>query len=461
MSGPTRPEGLRESVVARLVAEVGEAHVLIDPELTAGFATDWTGRFRGSTPAVVRPGTTAEVAAVLSICDREGVAVVPQGGNTGLVGGGVPTNGEVVLSLARLDGLGSVDRDAAQVTAGAGVTLTSLQDRARGAGLAYGVDLASRDTATVGGTVATNAGGTHVLRWGDTRRQLVGIEVVLAGGRVVRHMGGLVKDNTGYDVAGLICGSEGTLGVVTAARLRLVPRFEHRVVSLVAVDGIAAAVEIVTRLRIAVPELDAAEVFLADGLGLVCASEGLTPPFGASWPAYVLVEASAHHDTTEALASAIDAWGGARDAAVASDERGRARLWAYRELHTSAINRLGVPHKLDVALPHGGLAAFAAEVPHRVHAVAPGARVWLFGHVGDGNLHVNVTGVEPGDPDLDGAVFELVAAMGGSISAEHGIGTAKKRWLALSRAPEEIAAFRAIKSALDPNGILNPNALLP
>jgi hypothetical protein len=203
---------------------VGGRHVLTDAETVASYATDWTGRFVGHARLVVRPGSTEEVAAVLARCDDARVAIVPQGGNTGLVGGGVPLAGEVVLSLRRLDRLDPVDEAASQVTVGAGVTLAALQEHARASGLAYAVDLAARDTATVGGTVATNAGGLHVLRYGGTRRQVAGIEAVRADGAVLRHLSGLEKDNTGYDLAGLLCGSEGTLAVVTAVRLRLVSR---------------------------------------------------------------------------------------------------------------------------------------------------------------------------------------------------------------------------------------------
>src|SRR5262245_52396678 len=215
-----------------LEAIVGARHVLRG-ELTAGYVEDWTRRFRGTTPAVVRPGDTAEVARVLARCHDARIAVVPQGGNTGLVGGATPLEGEVVLSLARLDGLGEVDRAAAQVTAGAGVTLAALHAAAATAGLRYGVDLAARETATVGGMVATNAGGVHVIAHGATRAQLRGLEAVLADGSVVTRLGGVEKDNTGYDLASLLCGSEGTLGVVTAARVRLLPTPRHTVTALV------------------------------------------------------------------------------------------------------------------------------------------------------------------------------------------------------------------------------------
>jgi FAD/FMN-containing dehydrogenase len=458
MSSP-RPS-LPSAVLEALERVVGADHVVVEPDRMATHEVDWTGRFRGATPAVVRPADTAEVAGVLAVCDEARVAVVPQGGNTGLVGGGVPLHGEVVLSLRRLDGLGPVDDVAAQVTAGAGVTLEGLRDHVVGHGLSYGVDLAARGSATVGGTVATNAGGVHVLRWGATRRQVVGIEAVTAGGRVLRHLGGLVKDNTGYDLAGLLCGSEGTLAVVTAARLALVPRHEARVVALCAFDDVASAVGVTVAVRRRVGSLDAAELFLADGLDLVCEATGRSHPFAGRHPVYVLFEASADADPTTALAAALGDHDGVLDVAVASDSGRRDDLWAYREEHTLAINALGPPHKLDVTLPLGELARFVEAVPDVVAAVAPAAHCWLFGHVGDGNVHVNVTGVDPDDESVDDAVLRLVVAFGGSISAEHGIGTAKRRWLPLQRSPEELAIFRAVKAAFDPNGILNPNVLL-
>jgi len=247
--GPLATDG---AAVDELRQVVG-AGLVLDPEIVASFTTDWTGRFEGATRAVVRPASTAEVAGVIDVCRRHGIALVPQGGNTGLVGGSVPLHGEVVLSLRGLDDLGPVDEAAGQVTAGAGVTLADLQTTADAAGWAYGVDLASRQSATVGGTVATDAGGIHVLRYGDTRAQLLGVEAVLGTGAVVSHLGGLVKDTTGYHLPGLLCGSEGTLAVVTAARLRLVPPTPERTTALLAFDSAADAVAAAVVLRRALP----------------------------------------------------------------------------------------------------------------------------------------------------------------------------------------------------------------
>ena len=453
---PTLPRRVHE----QLVEVVGVDHVLDDPEVVRGNEVDWTGRFEGVTPAVVRPADTAEVADVLAVCHRAGTAVVPQGGNTGLVGGGVPLGGELVLSLTRLDELGPVEVLAAQVTAGAGVTIGALHRHVAGSGLAYGVDLAARDSATVGGTIATNAGGVHVLRWGSTRRQVVGIEAVTADGRVLRHLDGLVKDNTGYDLAGLLCGSEGTLAVVTAARLALVPDRGAPVVALCAFADVAAAVAATADVRRRLESLDAAELFLADGLALVREVTGRAAPFPVDHPVFVLFEASGGGDQVDALAAALGDRPDVLDVAVAVDGGRREELWALREEHTSAIGALGPPHKLDVTLPLGELAAFVDAVPDVVRAVDPDARTWLFGHLGDGNIHVNVTGLARDDERVDDAVLSLVVSRGGSISAEHGIGRAKRRWLPLQRSAAELDTFRAIKAAFDPAGILNPNVLI-
>ena len=345
--------------------------MLSDPDVVAGQVRDWTGRFVGSTPAVVRPGSVDEVAAVLRLCADAGAAVVPQGGNTGLVGGSVPLRGEIVLDVRRLDRLGPVDGRAGQVTAQAGVTLARLHDHAHGAGWDYGVDLSARGTATVGGTVATNAGGIHVLRYGATRRQLLGVEAVFADGRVMRRLDGLEKDNTGYDLSGLLCGSEGTLAVITAARLRLVPRPAHVVVALLAFAGVEPALDAVGALRRDLDSLRAVELFEQRGLDLVCDRLGLAQPFRARHEVYVLVEAAAGLDPTPELAGAIDELAGVADVAVAADDRVARELWRYREAHTEAINLLGPPHKLDVTLPADELARFSVEVRERVASVAP------------------------------------------------------------------------------------------
>ena len=447
-----------DPLAARLVAIVGAAHVLLDADLRATYETDWTRRFSGTARLVVRPASTQEAAAVLRECAAAGVAVVPQGGNTGLVGGGVPRGGEVVLSTRRMQELGPVDTVAGEVIAGAGVTLAQLNAHVRPHGLRLGVDLASRDSATLGGMGATNAGGINVLRHGMMRAQVAGLEAVLADGRVVSRLTGLKRDNTGYDLVGLLAGSEGTLALITRLRLRLVPSFPKVAVVLMGMADVATAVEVAAAVRASLPSLNAAETFFAPGLELVRRHTGLPAPFATAYPVYLLLEAADLVDPAPALAGAL-AHVDAPDSAFATEPRERARLWAYRERHTEAISKEGVPHKLDVALPLSVLSEFVERVGRAVTDADLGARAILFGHIADGNLHVNVLGPEPDDERVDEAVLRLVAEMGGSISAEHGIGVAKTRWLHLTRSAADIAAMKAVKAALDPAGTLNPGVI--
>ena len=440
---------------------LGEAAVLVDPEVTASYVTDWTGRYSGATPAVLRPGSTEDVREVVALARRHRVALVPQGGCTGLVAGSVPLAGEVVVSTTRLATLSPVDTLAGQVTAGAGVTLAALSRHAASAGLAFAVDLAARDSATVGGMVATNAGGLHVVRHGPMRAQVVGVEAVLGTGRVVSRLGGLVKDNTGYDLAQLLCGSEGTLGIVTAARLRLVPPPAHVVAALVALAAVADAVALAGELRRHVPGVQALELMTGPGMALVARYLGLSPPLAPDAGAYLLVEVGSATDPVAELAAAVAGAPGVHDAAVATEAADRTRLWRWREAHSEAGGSLGVVHKLDVTLPAAELARFCADVTARVAAARPAATTLLFGHVGDGNVHVNVVGPVADDETVDDLVLDLVVERGGSISAEHGIGTLKRRWLPRDRSPDEVATMAAVKAALDPDGILNPGALLP
>jgi FAD/FMN-containing dehydrogenase len=443
-------------------AALGDAQVLTDPDVTGSYATDWTGRWRAATPAVVRPGATGDVAEVVALARRHRVPLVPQGGNTGLVAGGVPHAGEVVVSLRRLDGLGAVDAAAGQVTAGAGVTLSALANHAAAAGLAFGVDLGARDSATIGGMVATNAGGIHVVRHGPMRAQVVGVEAVLGTGAVVSRLGGLVKDNTGYDLAQLLCGSEGTLGIVTAARLRLVGRPTTVVAALVGLGTVAEAVDLAAAVRAGVPDVAALELMTGPGLVVVAGYLGATPPVPAAAGAALLVEvATTGSDPVPGLAAVVDGAPGVLDAAVASEPADLARLWRWREAHSEAGSALGVVHKLDVTLPAAAIAEFCGAVTDAVAAARPDATTLLFGHVGDGNVHVNVIGPPAGDEAVDDLVLGLVVARGGSISAEHGIGALKRRWLARDRSPAEVAAMRAVKDALDPDAILNPGVLFP
>lgn len=444
-----------------LVPIVGAENVLRDPEVLAGYAIDWTRRVQGAPSAVVRPGSTAEVAAVLAWADARTLAVVPQGGNTGLVGGAIASAGQLCLQLTRLDALEPVDVLSAQVTVGAGVTLDALQLAARRVGLRFPVDLAARSAATVGGMVATNAGGLHVIRHGPMRAQVVGIEAVLANGTVIGDLRGLLKDNTGYHFPSLLCGSEGTLAVITRVRVQLVAPDAEQAVALLAFDSADDALAAAAALRHALADVSAIELVLADGVDLVCRSFELAPPFDPPAAVLLLVEASGPAGVLERFAAAVASLTGVLDAKVADDAERSAALWRYRERHTEAIALLGVTHKLDVTLPLRRLAGFLSEVRALIERERPEASLWLFGHAGDGNVHVNITGVAADDEEIDGQVLELVARSGGSISAEHGIGRTKRAFLHLNRTDGEIATMRAIKHALDRNGTLSPGVLLP
>jgi len=448
-----------DSLARSLAAIVGPDHVLTEPDLLASYETDWTRRFSGRARLVVRPASTEEASAVMKACAAAEVSVIPQGGNTGLVGGSVPRGGEVVISLLRLDRLEPVDTVAGQVTAEAGVTIARLQDHVRDAGWLYPVDLASRDSATVGGTIATNAGGIRVLRYGPTRAQVAGIECVLPNGEIISRMSGLTKDNTGYDLAGLFTGSEGTLGIVTKARLKLSPPMPARTAALLALRDTAAGLSLLQRLREALPSLEAIEAFYEEGLRLVCGHTGLPRPFAGGHGCYLLVECAAREDPGMDLAAALAVAPEVVDSVMGIERPQRDRIWRYREAHTESISAAGVPHKLDVTLPLGRMAAFEAEVRQCVADAVPGARAILFGHLGDGNLHVNVLGPAAEDERADDAVLRLAASYGGSISAEHGIGVAKAPWLHLTRSEADIAAMRAIKHALDPGGMMNPGVI--
>jgi FAD/FMN-containing dehydrogenase len=435
---------------------VGAQHVIDDPEVMERYVVDWTGRFRGTALAVVRPATTAEVAAVVQWCNDNAVGVVPQGGNTGLVGGAVPLAGEIVLSLERMTKLDSVNVLAGQVTVDAGVTLSAVQTAARAARWEYGVNIAARDSATIGGNVATNAGGLRVMRYGDTRRQLTGVEFVTGMGEVITDLSGTLRDNTGYHMPSLVCGSEGTLGVVTRARLRLVAPMPERATALLRFARPRDASVAAETLRRTLPSAESVELFFEVGVRLVCDAFKVAPPFEEVKGGYVLVEAADVTDPTPGLQAAVEALAGVADVAVAIDGARRAALWNHRELHTEAISRAGIPHKLDVAVPPGSLADFLDALP----AVAAGARVIPFGHAGEGAVHVNLLGPAPDDESIDDAVLRLVAEFRGSISAEHGIGRAKARWLDLAYDANELALRRRIKAAFDPNGIMNPGVLL-
>jgi FAD/FMN-containing dehydrogenase len=436
----------------------GARHVLSDPELTASYERDYTGRYEGRARLVVRPGDTAEVARIMAACAQHEAAIVPQGGNTGLVGASVPRAREVVVSLQRINEIGDVDTAVGQVTVGAGATLAALQQAARGAGEDAGLDFAARDSCTVGGVVACDAGGARALRHGTARAHVAGLEAVLADGSVVSRLAGLRKDNAGYDLPALLVGSEGTLGIITRVRWRLTPWLPSRVAALVPLGSAREAGELLAALRAHAPSLESCDFFLDDGLQLVLDHQRRESPLRTRAPFYVLTECAARSDPTEELAQALE-HAGIDDALVADDTTSREGLWALREGHTEAINAAGIPHKLDVGIPLHQLDRFLDEVPDAV-TTAGGDRAILFGHLGDGNVHVNVLAEDPDDPRVDDAVLELALACGGTISAEHGVGVAKARWLQRARGAAEVAAMRAIKRALDPSNLLNPGAVL-
>ena len=452
---------INNALFQQFEAIVGSPHALHQDELVASYTTDWTGRFQGSTPLVLRPGTTEEVAAIVRVASDAEIALVPQGGNTGLVGGSVPLRGEVVLSLLRLNACEPVDILAQQVTLEAGVTLAQAQSHVSPFDLAVGVDLAARDSCTIGGMIATNAGGINVLRYGSMRDQLLGVEAVMADGSVISHLEGLEKDNTGYHLPGLLAGSEGSLAVITKARLRLHPHLEERCSAMLAFNSVQDAVKATAQLRRSVLDLQAVEVIFREAMELVSAHISTSIPIGSDGSAWLLVEAASSSDPTDQLADAIDQLGAlVSDVAVGRDSTSRAGLWQFREKITEAIATQGTPHKLDVTLPASQLAEFVSKIPEIINGVDNRATAVMFGH---GNVHVNVLGeggLEPHE-DVESAVLSYVAQLGGSISAEHGIGTAKKEFLHLNRSSDEVAIFRAIKSSFDPKGTLSPNTLIP
>jgi FAD/FMN-containing dehydrogenase len=452
--------GVSEALLSELEVIVDERDVLVDAELRSGYEVDWTGRWRGSCLAVVRPGDATQVAAVLRACGDHGVAVVPQGGNTGLVGGATPsTTGEqIVLCTTRLDELGPVDAATRQVACGAGVTLARLQQACADAGVQAGLDLAARDSATVGGLAACNAGGLQAVRYGTARRRIAGLEAVLAGGGVVRRMSGLPKDNAGYDLAQLLIGSEGTLAVITRVLWSAAPRFHDRALALVAVGSPAAAVEAARELLVRLPSLELLEIVDEAAVRLSLEHLSLAPPLPVT-AAWLLVGCAGSSDPQEQLAAALYETGLADDTVVAVDATRRARLMTIRESVTEALAAAGVPHKMDVGVPLARLAAFLGELPRAVADAAPGASTFVYGHLGDGNLHVNVLGPAPDDEAADDAVLELAARCGGTIAAEHGVGAHKTRHLGLVRSGDELAAMSAIKRALDPRGLLNPGVI--
>ncbi|HSU01755.1 MAG TPA: FAD-binding oxidoreductase [Nocardioides sp.] len=465
-------------LIDHLRAAVGDAHVLTADADVAAYVVDWTGVHAGRALAVVRPGSTDEVAKVVRACRDAGASVVPQGGNTGLVGGGVPdTSGnQVVLSLGRMRTIREVDPVAGTITVDAGVVLADVQAAADRAGRLFPMSLGSEGSCTIGGNLATNAGGTAVLRYGMTRELVLGLEVVLPDGRVWDGLRGLRKDNTGYDLTQLFVGSEGTLGVITGAILRLFPATPRHATAWVAVPSVAAAVALlgvaqdhagVHLSTFEIANRQAVELVLAHLPG---ASDPLADP--SEW--YVLVElAGAVSDTglddalEAVLAAAVEA-DLASDAAIAGSPAQRDALWAIREGISEVQKVEGATLKHDVTLPIAALAAWTEAMGPVLQEVLPGVRPVTYGHVGDGNLHYNLNAPVGADDDLRAAAVELstaiydsVAAGNGSISAEHGLGRAKAAAGASYKSAVEVDLMRALKDALDPDGLMNPGVLLP
>jgi FAD/FMN-containing dehydrogenase len=418
--------------------------------------TDWTGAFTGPVLAVAAPRDTDQVADCLSVAAGLGVPVQIQGGNTGLVGGSVPAPGQpaLVLSTRGMTALGPVDRGTRRVRVGAGVTCADVAAAASGAGLRFGVDLAARDSATVGGMVATNAGGINVCAYGMMRAQVRGVSAVLADGSVVDTIGRPDKDNTGYDLGGLLVGSEGTLGVVVAVELELHPRPAAATVAAIGVTDLTTAVDLARRVVASGSLLLAAEAVDAAGITRASSLFDLRSP-GADAPWWLILEVADGGN-----GSGLEAVGDL-DPTVALSAPDRAQLWALRERQTLAYAALGLPlAKYDVAVRSDRLDELAAGLAARLPGTAGVSGYGLFGHVLDGNLHVQIWGPDPGNAAVSRAVLGLVSQLGGSISAEHGIGRAKACYLHLSRTAPQIAAMRAIRTALDPAGLLNPGVLL-
>ncbi|MGA9582819.1 MAG: FAD-binding oxidoreductase [Allosphingosinicella sp.] len=463
-----------------LAALLGPRGFTRDPDAMEPWLTDWRGRYRGRAAALLSPATAAEVQAIVVRCAAERVALVPQGGNTSMVGGATPNaeGSALLLSLRRMNSVRSVSPQDNVAVAEAGVILSDLHDEAAAAGRRFPLSLGARGSATVGGLVSTNAGGTQVLRFGPMRSLVVGLEAVLPDGSLLEGLSALRKDNRGYDLKQLLIGAEGTLGIVTAASLRLVAEPGSRSVAWVGLDSPSAALTLLRRLEARLGEVvESFELVPEDALALVLAGiAGTRPPLAASHRWHVLVEAVAPEGgrdsgevLEEALASALDE-GLAQDAFVAASEAQAAALWRIRESIAEAERLQGPSVKHDVSVPVSAMPAFIEEARAEVEARFEGARVIAFGHLGDGNVHFNVqppagAPAEAWLADRAGAVTRLVhdrvGEAGGSISAEHGIGQMKLAELARTADPARLAALRAIKNALDPAGIMNPGKLVP
>jgi FAD/FMN-containing dehydrogenase len=454
---------------ASLLAALPAGSFSTDPDDLAAYGKDWTKIFSPAPSGVVWPRTTEEVSVILAAASAADVAVVPSGGRTGLAGGAVAAKGELVLSLSRMNRMEEVDTLGATVRVQAGAVTQAVHEHCAPHGLTWPVDFASKGQSQVGGNIATNAGGVKVIRYGLTRNWVLGLEVVLMDGRVLSIGGALEKNNTGTDLRQVFIGSEGTLGVVTAATLKLAAIPRRLDVVLFAVADLPAVVALFRAARQSGLTLSAYEFFTQRCLDRLLSHRKLRPPFARPADHYVLVELE------DAGAERVEAWVGAEleaeralDAVIAQSPAQARELWALREGISESLSATGLPHKNDIALPVAGLEAFCAALEGLIGARYPGWEICNFGHIGDGNLHVNVMMPESMEraaflaetKRADRDMFELVRAHGGSISAEHGIGLLKREFLGYSRSAEELAVMRALKQSFDPKGLLNPGKIL-
>ena len=460
-------------VLSRLKAVLGEGGWSQDPERLAPKLVEERGRWTGETPFLALPKTTADVAAVVGICFESGTAITPQGGNTGLVGGQIP-RGEVLLSTERLRAIREVDVFDDVLVAEAGVTLAAVHEAAAAVGRRFPIGLASQGSATVGGVVSTNAGGTQVLRYGMTRSLVLGLEAVLPNGDIWNGLKRLRKDNTGYDLKQLLIGAEGTLGVVTAAGLKLHPVMASRAVAMMGVESPEGALDLLVRARNETG--GAVEAFeLLDRQSIEFAVRNIPntrDPLESPHPWYVLSEFSSGEPGAAEAAMDRFLTGGfedrlIRDAVVAQTDAQARALWAIRENQSSAQKPEGATWKHDVTVPVSQVAVFLAEANAAMRAFAPGGRIAAFGHMGDGNIHYDVIRAEGGSDAEHAArrdegsriVHDIVARLGGSISAEHGLGAMKTEEARRYKSPVEVEAMMALRKALDPKRIMNPRVL--
>ena len=468
----------RDEFLQTLRQITGAAHVLSEGDLSA-YTRDWRKRAQGQALAVVRPASTAEVAAVVKACAAAGVTLVPQGGNTGLAVGSVPDESgtQVVLSLQRMNAVRAMDTANLTITAEAGCILQSLQQAAEGAGYLFPLSLAAEGSCTIGGNLATNAGGTQVLRYGNARELCLGLEVVTAQGEVWQGLSGLRKDNTGYDLRDLFIGSEGTLGIITAATLKLYPQPAVRLTAWAAVPSMQDAVKL---LGLAHQHLGAGltgfEVMGQFALGLVDKHfPQLRVPLFQDAPWCVLLENSDHESEAHAraqferLLEMALTQGCVVDAIVAESLAQARQLWHIRESISLAQAEEGLNIKHDISVPVSRIPEFVEETDALLAQALPGVRLVNFGHLGDGNLHYNVQAPESGDAKaflqaeearVNALVYDAVSRFGGSISAEHGVGSLKRDQLAQHKSPVALGLMRAIKQALDPQGLMNPGRVL-